>query len=92
MIERNHSLAMTRQCELLALVRSSVYHSPAPASEQDLAVMRRLDEAHLQYPFYGSRRLSDWLEERGVKVNRKRVQRLMRRMGLEALYPRSRTS
>ena len=54
--------------------------------------MRRLDEAHLQYPFYGSRRLSDWLEERGVKVTRKRVQRLMRRMGLEALYPQSRTS
>ena len=69
-----------------------MYHSPALVSEQGLAVMRLLDEAHLQYPFYGSRRLSDWLGERGGKVNRKRVQRLMRRMGLEALYPRPRTS
>ena len=54
--------------------------------------MRLLDEAHLRYPFYGSRRLSDWLGERGVKANRKRVRRLMRLMGLEALYPRPRTS
>ena len=92
MTERDHSLPVTRQCELLGLARSSAYHQPAPVSEQDLAVMRLLDEAHLQYPFYGSRRLSDWLGERGGKVNRKRVQRLMRRMGLEALYPRPRTS
>ena len=67
MIERGHSLAVTHQCELLALSRSSVYHQPAPASEQDLEVMRLLDEAHLQFPFYGSRRLSDWLGERGVE-------------------------
>ena len=92
MIERGHSLAVTHQCELLALSRSSVYHQPAPVSEQDLEAMRLLDEAHLQLPFYGSRRLSDWLGERGVKANRKRVQRLMRLMGLEALYPRPRTS
>ena len=92
MIERGHSLAVTHQCELLALSRSSVYHQPAPVSEQDLEAMRLLDEAHLQFPFYGSRRLSDWLGERGVKANRKRVRRLMRLMGLEALYPRPRTS
>ena len=92
MIERGHSLAVTHQCELLALSRSSVYHQPAPVSEQDLEAMRLLDEAHLQFPFYGSRRLSDWLGERGVKVNRKRVRRVMRLMGLEALYPRPRTS
>ena len=92
MIERGHSLAVTHQCELLALSRSSVYHQPAPVSEQDLKAMRLLDEAHLQFPFYGSRRLSDWLGERGVKANRKRVRRLMRLMGLEALYPRPRTS
>ena len=92
MIERGHSLAVTHQCELLALSRSSVYHQPAPVSEQDLKAMRLLDEAHLQFPFYGSRRLSDWLGERGVKANRKRVRRVMRLMGLEALYPRPRTS
>ena len=92
MIERGHSLAVTHQCELLALSRSSVYHQPAPVSEQDLEAMRLLDEAHLQFPFYGSRRLSDWLGERGVKANRKRVRRVMRLMGLEALYPRPRTS
>ena len=92
MIERGHSLPVTHQCELLALSRSSVYHQPAPVSEQDLEAMRLLDEAHLQFPFYGSRRLSDWLGERGVKVNRKRVRRVMRLMGLEALYPRPRTS
>ena len=73
MIERGHSLAVTHQCELLALSRSSVYHQPAPVSEQDLETMRLLDEAHLQFPFYGSRRLSDWLGERGVKANRKRA-------------------
>ena len=92
MIERGHSLAVTHQCELLALSRSSVYHQPAPVSEQDLEAMRLLDEAPLQFPFYGSRRLSDWLGERGVKANRKRVRRVMRLMGLEALYPRPRTS
>ena len=91
MIERGHSLAVTHQCELLALSRSSVYHQPAPVSEQDLEAIRLLDEAHLQFPFYGSRRLSDWLGEREVKVNRKRVRRVMRLMGLEALYPRPRT-
>ena len=92
MIERGHSLPVTHQCELLALSRSSVYHQPAPVSEQDLEAMRLLDEAHLQLPFYGSRRLSDWLGERVVKANRKRVRRVMRLMGLEALYPRPRTS
>ena len=92
MIERGHALAVTHQCELLALSRSSVYHRSAPVSQRDLEAMRLLDEAHLRYPFYGSRRLSDWLGERGVKANRKRVRRLMRLMGLEALYPRPRTS
>ena len=92
MIERGHSLPVAHQCELLALSRSSAYHQPAPVSERDLAVMGLLDEAHLQLPFYGSRRMSDWLGERGVKASRKRVRRLMRLMGLEALYPRPRTS
>jgi putative transposase len=87
------SLPVTRQCELLALPRSSVYYEHGPAvSDEDLALMRRLDELHLKYPFMGSRRLRDELKKLGVIVNRKRVQRLMRRMGLEALYPRKRTS
>jgi putative transposase len=72
--------------------RSTAYYTPAPASDEDLQLMRRMDELHLQYPFYGSRRMADALDDQGVKVNRKRVQRLMRQMGLRALYPKRRTS
>jgi putative transposase len=87
------ALPVTRQCELLALPRSSVYYERGPAvSDEDLALMRRLDELHLKYPFMGSRRLRDELAKLGHRVNRKRVQRLMHLMGLEALYPRKRTS
>jgi putative transposase len=87
-----HQLPKTRRCELLDVARSSAYYRPAPASEADLALMRLIDEIHLRWPFYGSRRIRDELEERGHTVNRKRVQRLMRQMGLQALYPRQRTS
>lgn len=87
-----HELPKTRRCELLDVARSSAYYRPAPASEADLALMRLIDEIHLRWPFYGSRRIRDELEERGHTVNRKRVQRLMRQMGLQALYPRQRTS
>ncbi len=87
------ALPVTRQCELLALPRSSIYYERGPAvSDEDLALMRILDELHLQYPFMGSRRLRDELKKLGMIVNRKRIQRLMRLMGLEALYPRKRTS
>lgn len=87
------SLPVTRQCELLALARSSVYYERQPSvSEADLALMRLLDELHLKYPFMGSRRLRDELGKLGHTVNRKRIQRLMRLMGLEALYPKRRTS
>jgi putative transposase len=86
-------LSVTRQCELLVLPRSSAYYERGPAvSDEDLTLMRLLDELHLKYPFMGSRRLRDELKKLGVIVNRKRVQRLMRLMGLEALYPRKRTS
>ena len=79
--------------KLLALPRSSVYYARKPVvSDDDLAVMRRLDELHLQYPFLGSRRLKDRLETEGHPVNRKRIQRLMRVMGIKALYPKRRTS
>ena len=93
-VEPHHpELPVTRQCELLAVARSTVYYPRRPlVSEDDLRLMKRLDEVHLQYPFLGSRRLRDALEQEGLLVNRKRVQRLMRLMGLEALYPKRKTS
>ena len=87
-----HERPKTRRCELLDVARSSAYYRPELVSAQDLALMRLIDEIHLQYPFYGSRRLRNELEDRGHTVNRKRVQRLMRQMDLTALYPRRRTS
>jgi putative transposase len=87
------TLAVTRQCELLALAHSSAYYERGPTvDDSDLALMRRLDALHLKYPFMGSRRLRDALRKLGIIANRKRVQRLMRVMGLEALYPKCRTS
>jgi putative transposase len=77
---------------LLDVARSSAYYQPELVAAQDLALMRLIDEIHLQYPFYGSRRLRNELEDRGHTVNRKRIQRLMRKMDLTALYPRRRTS
>lgn len=92
MIDRTHSLPVTRQCQLLDLNRSSVYYQPTGVSEEDLRLMRRIDEMHLKRPFYGSRRIRDWLQDEGYQVNRKRVQRLMRQMGISALYPKANTS
>lgn len=74
------------------MARSTAYYRPAPVPEADLALMRLLDELHLEWPFYGSRRLVDALDDRGIHVNRKRVQRLMRIMGIEALQGRRNTS
>ena len=91
-IHEKHDCPRRRRCELLDVARSSAYYRGEPASEADLAVMRLIDEIYLQWPFYGSRRMRDELEERGHTVNRKRVQRLMRQMDLRALYPRRRTS
>jgi putative transposase len=85
-------LSVARQCELLGLARSTYYYEPAVESEEDLALMRRIDEQYLKTPFYGSRRMAVELSTPGAPVNRKRVQRLMRTMGIEALYPRRRTS
>jgi putative transposase len=92
MIDRTHSLPVTRQCQLLGLNRSSVYYRSAGVSDEDLRLMRRIDEMHLKRPFYGSRRIRDWLQDEGFPVNRKRVQRLMRQMGIAALYPKANTS
>jgi len=93
MVDRSHDLPVTRQCQLLSLNRSTVYYQPrAEVSEGDLKLMRRIDEMHIKRPFYGSRRIRDWLYEEGHDINRKRVQRLMRQMGIAALYPRKNTS
>jgi putative transposase len=81
-----------RQCELLGLNRSSLYYEPAAESAENLRLMRLLDEEYTAHPFYGSRRLTAWLVQQGEPVNRKRVQRLLRIMGLEAIYPKPRLS
>jgi putative transposase len=89
----NHdTLSIVRQCELLGLPRSTCYYHGAGESEKNLELMRLLDEQYMQTPFYGSRRMAWWLQEQGYEVNRKRIQRLLRLMGLEAVYPRPRTS
>jgi putative transposase len=92
MIDRAHSMPITRQCRLLELSRSSVYYQAVPLPEATLALMRRIDEIHLKLPFYGSRRIRDQLQREGHKVNRKKVRRLMHLMGISALYPKRRTS
>ena len=84
-IHPTHGLPKTRRCELLNVARSTAYYRREPISQGDLVVMRLIDEIHLQWPFYGSRRTRDELEDRGHTVNRKRVQRLMRLMDLRAL-------
>jgi putative transposase len=81
-----------RQCELLGLSRSSLYYGPGGEASEDLRLMRLIDEHYTARPFYGSRRMTIRLNERGEGVNRKRVQRLMRVMGLEAIYPKPRLS
>jgi putative transposase len=85
-------MPITRQCQWLGVSRSSVYYRPVPVSEEDLAIMRRLDELHLLYPFFGARKLTAMLNREGIAVGRKRVRRLMRLMGIFALYRRPRTT
>lgn len=85
-------ISIRRQCELVGLSSSSYYYKPCVASEADLALMRQIDELYMQYPFYGSPRITEALRKRGLPVNRKRVVRLMRLMGLVAVYPRPKTS
>jgi len=85
-------LSIVAQCRLLKVARSTLYYRPAEVSADDLAVMRRLDELYLAWPFYGSRRMVAVLRREGWEVNRKRVRRLMRVMGLEAIYRKPNTS
>ena len=92
MIDRAHDLPIGKQAEVLNISRSSVYYLPRPVSDADLALMRRLDRLHLEFPFAGSRMLRGLLAAEGSKIGRRHVKTLMRRMGIEALYRRPRTS
>jgi putative transposase len=93
LIEPVHAqLSIARQCELLGLARSSYYYEPLAEREENLLLMRLLDEQYTRTPFYGTRKMTAWLQLQGYRVNRKRVTRLLRTMGLEALTPRPSTS
>jgi putative transposase len=93
MIDRTHpTLPVTRQCRILNVSRATVYRHPAAVSDADLELMALIDRQYLIRPFYGSRRMAAWLNTQGHAVNRKRVQRLMRLMGLVAIYQRPNTS
>jgi putative transposase len=93
LIEPDHAeLSTRRQCALLGLNRASFYYQAATETEDNLRLMRQLDAEYTRHPFYGSRKLTRWLQDQGEEVNRKRVQRLMRVMGLEAIYPKPRLS
>jgi putative transposase len=92
MIDRSHDLPLARQAEALGISRGSVYYAPQPVSAADLAVMRRMDELHLAFPFAGSRMLRDLLMAEGFRVGRLHVATLMKRMGLEAIYRKPNTS
>jgi putative transposase len=92
MIDRKHKLSLTQQAALLGISRGSVYYEPVPISAADLALMRLIDELHLEFPFAGSRMLNGLLAADGSKIGRRHVTTLMRRMGIEAIYRRRNTS
>jgi len=92
MIDRDHGLSVARQAKALGIGRSSVYYMPRPTSDADLALMRRIDELHLEYPFAGSRMLKGLLKAEGHEVGRRHVSTLMKRMAIAALYRRPNTS
>src|SRR5678816_4181235 len=92
MIDGNHALSISRQAQLTGISRGSVYYLPQPVSPADLALMRRIDELHLQHPFMGARMLRDQLNRQGLAVGRRHVRALMLRMGSDALAPQPGTS
>lgn len=92
MIDTEENLSIIKQCELMGLARSSYYYEPVPESELNLQLMKMIDKQYLITPFYGSRRMTEELKSKGEVVNRKRIQRLMKIMGLEAMYPKPNTS
>ena len=92
MIDRRHDLSIARQARVLGISRGSVYYLPRPVAAADLALMRRIDELHLDYPFAGSRMLQGLLRAEGHCVGRRHVATLMKKMGIEAIYRRPNTS
>ncbi len=93
MVDRRHpSLSIVRQCTLLDISRSGLYYQPKGVSEKDLTLMKLIDRQYLATPFYGARKIAAWLKSQNYSVNRKRVRRLMRLMGITAIYRRPRTS
>ncbi len=93
LIEPGHpELSIAQQCQLLGLARSSSYYEPVPESEENLLLMRLLDQQYTRTPFYGARKMVAWLDTQSYPVERKRVRRLLQLMGLEAIYPKPRTS
>jgi putative transposase len=93
LIDPDHAeLSVRRQCQLVGLSRATYYLPAAPESAENLALMRLIDEQYTACPFYGSRRITRWLARNGHEVNRKRVQRLLRLMGLEAIHPKPKLS
>ena len=92
MIDRDHALPITRQASLLGMSRGAVYYLPRPISQTDLALMRRIDELHLEHPFMGARMLRRQLQREGARVGRRHIATLMQRMGIEALAPQPGTS
>ena len=92
MIETNHKLSVRRQCVLLGISRSGLYYKHKGVSDLDYGVMRMLDEQYTATPFYGVKRMTAWLHRNGVSIGHNKVRRLMRIMGLEAIYPKPRLS
>jgi putative transposase len=92
MIDREHKLPIKRQAEVLSISRGTAYYKPRPVSEQDLLLMRKLDELHLNYPFAGSRMLRGLLRQQGVDAGRLHIGTLMKKMGIEAIYRKRNTS
>lgn len=92
LLDLNQPPSLRRQCELLTVSRSAVYYTPVEPDAEELALMRQLDELHLKHPFFGSRMMTQTLKRQGHLLNRKRVQRLMRLMGLESMAPKPTTS
>jgi len=92
MIDRNHRLSVTKPCKLLALNRSTAYYKASGESEENLAVMRTIDELYIERPTRGSRTMKDCLEDLGIHAGRERIRRLMRLMGIVVIYPKKRTS
>ncbi len=93
LVDREHAdISIRRQCELLGVNRSGLYYQPLGESQENLQLMRLLDEQYTRAPFYGSRKMAEWLRTQGFEVNRKRVSRLMAVMGIEAVYPKPKLS